>query len=126
VKQPPEFKEKLMGYVNMLAAPINEGDQKIVAWEYEQSLSGAGNGDSILIPDEVKQITLTLSFATGATGRVEATTSSIAKVKAGTAVWVAWDAGVVATTTQDALYPVTAIRAVQVATGTVKLEVRAQ
>ena len=114
-------------YIDMNVAPINRGDAKIVAWEYEDNLAAPGNGYSIIIPDEVQHLSLTASFSGGGTGKVQTTTSTLEVVKTGTnIVWVDWDNGTVAITTQNACYPVTAVRMVQIHAGTMKLEVRAQ
>lgn len=109
----------------MSLAPLNKGDQQVQAWEIEDNLVAAGNGDWILVPDDVSNISVTLSFS-GATGRVETTTDKIDTVENGTPVAVAWSAGTVGSTTQDAMVPCTAFRVVQVGAGTVKLTARAQ
>jgi hypothetical protein len=115
-----------MAWLMMDVAPIQEGNPQSFAWEKEVDLAAGGNSDSILIPDDVKSFSVTVSFAGGGTGKVQTTTDKVATVKAGTATWVDWDLGVVAATTQDNAQPVTAVRAVQVNPGTMKLTARAQ
>lgn len=94
------------------------------AWEYKDELSAPANGDSVLIPTTVKSVAVTLEVS-GGTGKVQATTSPISDVQNDTAVWIDWNAGEVAATTQDGIIPATAIRQVNTA-GTTRLLVRAQ
>ena len=94
------------------------------AWEYKDELTAPANGDSVIIPTTVKSVAVTLEVSAG-TGKVQATTSLLSEVENDTAVWVDWDAGEVAVTTQDGVAPVTAIRQVN-ATGTTRFIVRAQ
>ena len=111
----------------MEVAPVNEGVQNIFAWEFQENLIASGNGAWIIIPDEVAGVAVTVSFASGGTGKVQTTTDKVAFVKAGSSVVVKdWDLGTVSGTTQDYCKPCTAIRAVQIASGTMQITVRAQ
>lgn len=100
------------------------GEKGINSWEYTDSLSGAGDGAYVLIPNWIRSVCVGLIISSG-TGSIQFTLSSKAKVEAGTANWVTWDYGTVATTTTDVFYPCTAIRQVN-ATGTTVLEVIAR
>ena len=115
-----------MAWKNMDVAPVNEGVQTHFAYEASETLTAAGNGTSFIIPDEVYRVAVTVSFTGGAQGLVQATTSTVASVKAATAVWVNWPSGTVSATTQNVCDPVTAVRSVQSAPGTMKIEIRGQ
>lgn len=81
----------------------------------------AGNGASIMAPDDVGALgTWLVNFIpTAGSGKVQTTIS-----EAEPRHWVDWDAGVVSVSTSDVFYGVKAVRVVNV-TGTVGLEVRA-
>lgn len=85
--------------------------------EFSLTLSAPGNSDSILTPRGVQSVLVTLSTS-GGEGKVQYTMSSVAEVKADTANWIDWDAGSVTSDTDDVLYPVTAIRMVNVSGST--------
>jgi len=94
------------------------------SYTYKQTVSSAGNGDWIFIPNGVRMISVILE-ATGS-GRVEATNDFDA-VDAGTTAdcVTIWENGVISSTTQSAmLAPVVAVRAVSTS-GEVKLAVMA-
>lgn len=95
-----------------------------IAWHYEEELTSPGAGHAILFPTGIENIAVTLT-PSGGSGKVQATTSSIERIKEGLAIWVDWDAGTVTASTQDYCSPVTAIRQVNVS-GDTLLEVRAQ
>ena len=115
-----------MSWKKMNVAPVNEGVPNKFAWEYEESLAAGGNGESVILPDEIIGFAVTVEFTGGGTGYISTTTDSISNVKAGTCTWVTWDLGTVGTTKQDYARPVTAIRMTQVAAGTMKMTCRAQ
>ena len=96
----------------------------IDAWEYEDTLSSAIDGSSVIVPENIKNLSVTLQISAGS-GKVQTTTSKLEDVLNNNAVWVDWDNGVVTSTTQDSCVPITAIRQVNVS-GTTKLLVRAQ
>lgn len=87
----------------------------------EQLLTGV-TSDPIVIPPLNGQPVSATMVAGANTGHIEFTTSTDAKVAAGTAVWQTWPSGVVTGTVSDMLVaPVTAIRAVSDA-GTINFE----
>ena len=94
------------------------------AYEHSDTVAAPGNGNSVIVPADVKGISVTLKI-TGGQAKVQTTTDTIANVLDDSAEWVDWDAGDVATTTQDYAVPVTAIRQVN-ASGTSVLQLRAQ
>ena len=101
------------------------GQTDNIGYEYDTGdVASAGNGDSIIIPDNVQSISLVLEVTAGS-GSVEWTLNTVANVLAETAVWHSWDAQTVVTTLSDVFYPCTAIRMVN-ASGTTRLKVRAQ
>jgi hypothetical protein len=110
----------------MQLAPIEKGERDTYAWEYEDELESAGDGDSVLIPDDVQSVIVTL-IPTAGTGKIQSTSDKLDTVKndPGSVTWIDWDLGVVAVPTQDKCDPPTAIRQVN-ATGTTKMTVRAQ
>lgn len=110
-----------MSYVAMSRAPLEKATN---AWEYKETLSVAGNGVSVLLPPDLDDVTVTLEVSAGS-GKVQATTSTVADVKSDVAVWVDWTAGTVTQTTQDYCKPPTALRMVNVS-GVTTLHLRAQ
>jgi len=113
--------------IQMDVAQTQEGGDREYAFEYSQSLSGAGSTKDILIPDDIQNILVTAEGAGGATVVVYSTVDRVATVKSGTGVtWLTWSAGSISTATGTSFGPVTAIRMTQTGTGTSKLAVRAQ
>ena len=75
-------------------------------------------GDSILLPNKLKDLTVAVHPEGATSGRIEYSASSRAAVIAGTAKWIAWGAGDVATATLDHLAgPITAFRCVATTAG---------
>lgn len=115
-----------MQVVNTRPGKPRDGGTRLEAFEADIDLSAAGTSDYVLIPSDVNNVTVTVSFTGGAEGYIEATTDKIEKVLVGTAVWITWTQGQVSSDTQDSAYPPTALRAVQVGAGTMHTSVRAQ
>ena len=95
-------------------------------YESKETISSPGTGDDMLLPDQCGRfdtVLVMLSVSGGGTGKVQYTLSNRAQVIAGSAVWKDWDAGIVSSNTDDALYHVSAIRLVNTA-GTTILEAR--
>lgn len=116
-----------MATKEMSVAPAKVGFDKEFAFEAEDSLAAASNGEWILIPKGVRRITVTVVPGGGATAKIQTSTDSIEIIKSGTGITaVDWDAGAVSSTTQDVAYPVTAMRLVQIGAGFAKLSMRAQ
>ena len=112
-------------WYEMQVVPINTGGLVKKAFEYEESLSAAGNGNAILIPDDCKTISVQTE-PTGCAVKVQATIDTLNAVKTGTPVWLDWDYGEVTDNVQKKCNPVTALRLVQVGAGSSKIKVRAQ
>lgn len=92
---------------------IGRLDEGALIGEYEETLSTAGNGSSVLIPAGAHNVTVTLSFeGEGASGKVQATTDPVQKVLDDEATWVDWPHGEVSDMTQDRTKSVTALRQV--------------
>lgn len=86
--------------------------------------AAAGTTEAVLLPGLGEAPTVHLVPGATSSGTVETTISTPDKVKAGTAVWVAWADGAVSTATMKTLTsPATAIRLV--VTGTCDWEVLA-
>jgi hypothetical protein len=113
-----------MVWVDMALVNLEVRNPNKYAWEYQETLSSASEGVAVLVPAGVDNITLSL-IVTAGSGKVQYTVSPIANVKNNTANWVNWDAGTVSATATDAIYPITALKQVNVS-GTTRLEVRAQ
>ena len=108
-----------MASVNMNEQRTSVDDEKSEkAWYYEQTKSTPGNGAWILKPNGTLGMGVTFVPTLGS-GSVEATTDSIDKCNAGTAVGVAWDFGTVSGTTQDSAVQLTAVRQVNISGSTV-------
>ncbi len=87
----------------------------------EQLLTGATSDPVVIPPLNGQQVSVTM-VAGANTGKIQFTTSTDAKVAAGTAIWQDWPAGVVTGTVSDRLISgVTAVRGVSSA-GTVDFE----
>lgn len=115
-----------MQVVNTKLGNTRDGGTFLVAFEFSETRNSAGNGSAVLIPSDIKSLTVTVSFTGGATGYVEATTDRLSSVKNDTAIWVPWRAGTVSTTTQDKCCPPSAIRMVMIGTGTMLMSMRGQ
>ena len=109
----------------MQVAPVNSGTFRSNAFELEQVLDQAENGDWIIVPDGVQSVSVTL-IPSSATAKVQTTTDNVDTVKNGSPDAVDWDYGSVTVLTSDVFWPVTALRLVQESTGSSKLKVRAQ
>lgn len=114
-----------IAYMTRVTIPKYENRIDQYGFEYEETLDSAGNGNSVLIPDVVRNIGVTLQVLSG-TGKIQTTTNKVQDViDDNNVVWVDWDSGVVSTTTQDSCSPVTALRMVNVS-GEQRLLMRAQ
>jgi len=110
---------------------IDEYQQKNdnLAWEYEVSLGAISTSDWLLIPINVHNISVALVFSATAVAKVQMTNNLIADVISGTGIVpFDWTSGAVSINTEDAMFPVTAIRlnVTGWTSGTVKMLVRAQ
>ena len=110
-----------MAYGYLSPIPASDGlDGK--AWEKWEELGAAGNGKWYLMPKGVLGGSVTLEVVSGE-GKIQFTTSPVAKVKDGSAVAVDWPEGSVTSTTANSFNPVTAVRQVN-ASGTTRLHLR--
>lgn len=96
------------------------------AFEIEINLDAPGFSEWIIIPEQVVTIAVTVSFTSGGTGKVQATTDKVYEIKTGTPEGVDWPFGIVDDTFQAACIPPSAIRAEQVGSGSMIMTVRAQ
>jgi hypothetical protein len=110
-------------YKMMSAIPFNENKD---AYEAYVSLTGVGNSIWIGIPASVQQISCTLEVSGGAKAKLQHTISNFWEVEAGSETAVDWDSGEVLQNISDVASPVTAIRLVQITSGSSKLTMRAQ
>ena len=117
-----------MSIIHMTKATISGYHERAddIGWEYERETVLPGNSDPVLIPTTVQTISVTVSFTSGASGKIQTTTDNISIVEAGSAIFVDWPDGEVSVTTQKSAYPVTAIKIVMVLPGIMKTTIRAQ
>ena len=108
----------------MTIAQMTKRDSYIPGWHHEETIGDGDTGNDIKIfptPDD-KRITCTI-IAGANTGKFQVTTSTDAKVAAGTATWQDWNEGTSTGTVSDTLIgPVTGLRGVSVS-GEIKIEV---
>ena len=109
-----------------IARYIPENQRNTLGYDYSEELSAAGNGDTVIIPETITGISVTLEVTAGA-GKIQASTTPVSEIIAteASAVWVDWDNGEVTATTQDRVSPVSALRVVN-ASGTTKMTLRGQ
>jgi hypothetical protein len=96
-----------------------------LGYHYEETIATGVTSDAIVIPPlKVGSKRVTCTIHAGAnTGKFEFTTSSDAKITAGTAVWQDWNLGVVTGSNSDSLVgQVTGLRGVSSA-GEIKIEI---
>ena len=115
-----------MAWKNMDVAPsYGNTNNHVPAYEAEVNLAAGGSSDSIMIPNDVQNLSITIHFAGGGTGRVDVSNDSVYTVKTGAPAWTA-QAVAAGTDALINMIPCTAIKAVQVHAGTMKMVVRAQ
>jgi hypothetical protein len=115
-----------MAYKEMQVAPIKDGGEKGFRFEYEESLSAAGDGNSILIPDDIQNVSIAVEPGGGSQVKFQYTLDKVETVKSGSPVWHDSDTGLSSSAYTDVLYPCTAVRLVQSGAGTSKIKVIAQ
>lgn len=115
-----------MGWRELNQAQILHGDEHWPSFEGEITLIAPGVSDWILIPDKIQNVSITLSFTAGASGKVQTTTDEVWTVKTGVPIAVDWPFGEVGNNRTEICNPVSGIRAVQIETGTMKVTLRGQ
>lgn len=96
------------------------------AFEYDETLATGKTSNPIIIPDNIKSISVVLDIDT-ASGKVQYTLNKLADVISDTdVVWQDWDNGTISTTADDVFYPVTAIRFTNASGTATRLMLRAQ
>lgn len=115
-----------MAWVDMLRAPAKEGGLKSSAFEWSEGLVAAGIGNAIMIPDDIRYVTIQIEPYDGCDAKAQTTVDKVEDVKNDSAVWVDWIHEDVVENTQDWCAPVTAVRLVQQGDGYSFIKVRAQ
>ena len=116
-----------MSYTSLSPVCVPDGLKDRRGYEGEFALKGQGTGEWVLLPSDVQSIAVTISFSDGGRGKVQTTTDIRINVENDNVISVDWPLGVVDSTIQDFVIPVTALRLVQTSTeGSSKLTVRAQ
>lgn len=112
--------------LNMDAAQTNYSIGQDRSWEKEVVLDSAGSSVWVIIPEKTRLISVTVSFAGGAEGKVQTSTDLVDVVKNGFPVAVDWPFGYVSGNRTEVTKVVSAIRAVQRLSGTMTMTLRAQ
>jgi hypothetical protein len=115
-----------MGYKFMQPVSINTQNQTQRAFEHKEELSAASSSDWIIVPDDIRGVSVSVSASGGATARAETTTSLYKDVISDTAQPETWPSGEVTTITSQNAHPCTAIRLVQTGAGSSIMTLRAQ
>ena len=115
-----------MAWQDMDVVPVNTGYQRDVCFQKEITLMEDGTSDWIVIPDQINDISVTISFTGGAAGKVQTTTDSLFVIKNGSPYPVDWPYGVVNYLFKDSCYPVSGMRIIQIGSGTMRMTMRAQ
>ena len=88
--------------------------------EYTEAIADGENGESVYVHpvnSPTGEITCTV-IPGGNSGKIQTTTSPMAAIAAGTAIWIDWAEGDVTATTSDIISgPVTGVRGVSVSGG---------
>jgi hypothetical protein len=113
-----------MAVKNMVKVGI-PGEKDELAWEIRDELSASGNGNTILVPDGIDGIAISVEPTT-AQAKFQYTMSTLAEVLSGNAVWYDSDTGLSSVNYNDVIFPCTAIRLVQSGAGSSILNARAQ
>lgn len=117
-----------MAIVYMTSVNVSTYDSQIknIAYEYDTGDKAvAGNGDTIIVPNNIDHLNVTLEITAGS-GKVQSTNNKLADVISDTdVVWVDWLLGTITSTAEDSCTPPTALRMVN-ATGTTRMLVRGQ
>jgi hypothetical protein len=96
------------------------------AYGHTINLESVGSSQWLILPELSTQITVTISFEDGATGKVQHSTDQIKDIKSGNAIPIDWPWGIVDSNQSHACDPVTALRLVQSTPGKSKLTLRSQ
>ncbi len=110
--------------VEMFVAPV-QGAKFTQSYEFAEELSTPGGGKWVLLPTSIRQAGVTLSFESGGSGYIEATTEPIDVLRTGSPIAEAWPAGTVNATTQHILICASAVRQVNVG-GKSRMSIRTQ
>ena len=116
-----------MTWKSMTVAQTELATGQTFSFEANEILNAAGDSSSILIPQLVANVIVTVEASGGATACVYSTTDPVAIVKVGTGItWLAWHNGAVSAATASAFFPVTAVKMTQTGAGASKISIRAQ
>ena len=95
------------------------------AHRHSETLTSPGVGAAIIIPYDIRNITIQFTQKINGYGILQATLDTVEEIIADTADWVTWDFGDVSDAIQTSAFPVTAIRQTNYG-NTTKLTVLAQ
>ena len=100
------------------------GRDKKFAYEFVSELDAIGNGDWVLIPEDVNLIAVTLEVFDNVRAKIQATTDTIANIQTDVAIGIDWDIGETFVDQQDLCEGASAVRLIQNTTGNCKMSVR--
>lgn len=115
-------------YMSLVNIPQYQGSRNTPdGFEYKgPEIATPSNGGSVLVPTQIRTISVQLIVGGSSSGKLQITLSSLQDVIDDNAVkWDDWDAGIITSITSDVTQPVTAIRQVNIS-GTTQLLMRAQ
>lgn len=115
-----------MNWVDIHVAQVPTGIGQTVAWDFTDILTEVGNGRWLILPDQAKNIVVTLTFENGASGLVQDTSERTEVIKFGDPVANDWDAGIVNKKFRDSAKAPSAIRAVMITPGIMRLMLSAR
>lgn len=115
-----------MATINLQVAKTEYSRGEPRKWEREIVLDTPGESEWIIIPEQVDIISITVSFTGGATGKIQTTTERVYIVKTGSPLAEDWSYGVVSVSFTKTCKPCSAIRAVMIHSGTMKITIISQ
>lgn len=115
-----------MGYVMPNVAQVNTGRADKVSWEYSKIYNSEGVKDWLIIPDQIQERSILISFSGGASGKIQHTLSLVTDIKDDNAIEEDWPFGIVNKKRSETFRAVRGIRAVMYGTGAMKIEVTLQ
>ena len=112
-------------YLEQATESNNDMGNPSYIWEYSDTVAARETGVWLILPDRAGKVDawLVSLIPSGGTARIEITGSVRADVLADSAQEYSWDDGNITISKNDALFNVSAVRAVGV-TGSAKIEVR--
>lgn len=109
---------------NVAQTGYSSGQER--SFEQIITLNAPGNSDWIRVPERVKFITVQIQFTGGAGGKMQTTAALVNTINTGSPDPEDWKFGIVYDNRTEVCKPVSGIRAVQVGSGTMEVNIRFQ